>query len=117
VADKTLELRQLALLHLVERSVAFRTINRDLIARRFACRTIGRCLILHTSSSIWRFGDIGGLAVCQLSENVRDLANGQAKIDVDHVKSVLRHIRRKGLSRILDNGYAAARFNGEEAGS
>src|SRR5436190_1323999 len=46
MANETLELCELAILDLIQRTVAFRTGGRDLIARRFAGRTIGSCLIL-----------------------------------------------------------------------
>src|SRR5262245_8926818 len=114
VSNKTLEVRQIALLHFVERAVTFRASNRDLIAGRFTCRTIGSCLILHTSSSIWRFCDVGGRPVCQLNEYVSNLTNWQTKTDIDHADRILRHVWRESFGRILNNRHAAARFDGKK---
>src|SRR5215471_15772343 len=94
VPDKTLEEREFTILNFVERSIAFRTGHRDLIARRLTCRMLSSSLVLHVISSVWRFSDVGGLAVRQLNKNVSNLRNRQAKIDIHHVERVLRHVRR-----------------------
>src|SRR5262245_6217005 len=112
---ETLEVRDLAIPHLVERSIAFRAHDRNFMARRFAFRTIGSYLIFHTVSSVWRFSNVGGLAIRQLNENVSNLPNRQAKIDVNHVKSILGHIRCDSFGRILNDSDAATRLNCEKS--
>jgi|SRR5947209_18761920 len=47
VTDKALVARELAFLLFVKRAVAFRARNRDLLARWFLCRMIGRGMFFH----------------------------------------------------------------------
>src|SRR5215217_5487956 len=109
--NETLEVRELAVFSFINRTVALRTSDWDLVAWRFACRTIGVCLIFHNVSSVWRLNDVGGLAARKFNKRVSDLLNWQAKIDVHHFESVARHIGRHRLGRVLNNGDAAARLN------
>src|ERR1051325_2661631 len=89
VPNETLKMRKLAVFDFKQRTVAFRTGDRDLIAWWFACRTIGSCLIFHTGSSISRVGNVSSLAVDQLNQDISDLPNRQTKIDINHVQRVL----------------------------
>src|SRR5437868_13123386 len=116
MTDETLEVCELTILNLVNRAIALRTSDWDLVPRRFARRTIGICLILHNVPSVWRFRDIRGLAVRELNEKISDFPKRQAKIDIDHLKRVARHVRRHGFARILNDGNAATRFDSEKTG-
>src|ERR1041385_4022684 len=109
--DETLKVRKLAVFDFKQRAFAFGTSDRDLIAGRFACRTIDRCFILNTGSSISRFGNVSSLAVDQFNENVSDLPNRQTKIDINHVQCVLWHTWFESFGGILHNRDAASRFD------
>jgi hypothetical protein len=50
------------------------------------------------------------------TSHVRDLTNGQTKIDIDHVESVGRHVRRIRFVWVLHNRDTAACLDGEKTG-
>jgi len=111
VAHETFEEREFAVLNLVQRAVAIRAANRDLITSRFACRMNRSLLAVHISSFVSWFSDVGGFAVHQLHKHVGNLANWQAKIDIDHFERAPRHVGCKRFVWVLHNGHAAARFD------
>src|SRR5436190_4865719 len=112
MADETFEVRELAALHFVDWTIALRAGQRNLIASWLARRMLRACFILHIVPSIWRLVNVGRFAVRQLTKELGNLSNRQAKIDINQLQRVLRHVRRERLGRVLYNRDSTTRFDG-----
>jgi hypothetical protein len=114
VPNKTFKKRELTVSNLINWAIAFRARDRNLVARRFAGRTVCARLVFDTAPSIWRFSDVGGAAVGQLHKNLSDLTNWKSEIHINHAERVLRHTGCDSLIGILHNGDATTGFDCEQ---
>src|SRR5205085_3547044 len=73
VTDKALKARQITLPKFVKRAIAFWAGERNLTARSFAPGMIDIGFCFRISLSIPRFGNMAGLAIGELNQNIGDL--------------------------------------------
>src|SRR5437763_14381782 len=83
VADETLEAGQVTLPHFVRRPIAFWAGERNLIARSFASGVINIGFVFHISCSVWRLGNMASLTIGKLNQDLSDLHEREAEVDVD----------------------------------